>query len=152
MAAGATALTGGMTWAIQDKKVMIPAFLSGWTAITYGITDGFKTVDPFTVAGIGGIVAGGMMARAKGDWGASETIEKIGKPLFMAGWASLAFGLARQKNINPVWTIIPSATIVAGAMMMKQQAGGEWEKIPKIIPPIVFALGWIGLIAAVSSR
>jgi len=133
-----------MTFGVKNKAVVGPAFLSGWGAIAYGASKGKRKLGWIGNVGMGGVVLGGVLARAPMDRGAPASVGKKGKALFLAGWTALASGVA-QKNggsrQNYASALLGAGTVVAGATLIRKNALGG-GKLPAVLPPAVFGLGW----------
>jgi len=140
VAAGAAAITAGMSLGVKDDKIVGPAFMGGWATIAYGINQG-HAIDGMGNVGLAAIMAGGAMARGR------KSAARIGKPLFLAGWATLAASVAKNnggKTQDYVAALGSAATVVAGAMLIrKKQLANELSSLPAVVPPLVFALGWL---------
>lgn len=150
-ALGAASITAAMTVAVKKPPVMLPLFLGGWGAVGYGVTDGFKEIKAPVAAGIGGVILGAIGTRMAVKHHAPAMLRHAGQATFVAGWGSLAYGIAKQQGISPAWTLIPAGIIIASAYLIQRRAFGK-PLVPRGIPELAFAGGWAGLVTVSTKK
>ncbi len=141
--AGAAALVGGMTFAPTKPAIMMPVFVGSWAAVAYGLTNGFRQVNPFLGAGTAGIVAGGLAERLLDN----KIAKHVAQGAFMLGWAGLSEGIARTTGASRFLTYGSSAIVLGGITLIRKRKMEGDERVPVWLGPLLFAVGWAGVLA-----